>query len=355
MTELRLVIALQLIDKLGEKTLLNLLKKFPDLDIDNLINNSEAHKTLRYKSVIEKVTNISYLEGKLLQADKIIEEHARNEIEILTLNSPQYPELLKLIEDPPVLLYCKGNMELLKSPKNVAIIGTREPTQYGKRIALKLAREFANEGYTIVSGLAKGIDTFGHIGALEAANGKTIAVMGGSLDRIYPAENKGLADKILLNQGLLVSEIGLGQKTNKGSFVKRDRIQSGLSLGVCPVQAPLKSGTHHTINYARLQKRLVFCPRPVEDSNVEVTQGIYVLMEENDVFVINDRSYYEKLYLLLNEVAYNLLGQDLIKNKQKQLIDEFGEQLDSLLKKGVNILGDKEKIREIFDVILKRI
>ncbi|QOV11040.1 DNA-processing protein DprA [Viridibacillus arvi] len=355
MTELSLILALQLTDKLGEKTLLNLLKKFPDLTIDDLIYNQEVHKSLRYKSVIEKVKDIDYLERKFIQANKVIEDHSKNGIEILTLNSPEYPELLKLIADPPVVLYCKGNIGLLKNLKNVAVIGTREPTQYGEVAARKLARKFASEGYTIVSGLAKGIDTFGHLGALEAENGKTIAVMAGSLDRIYPSENKGLADKILLNQGLLISEIGIGQRTNKGSFVKRDRIQSGLSLGVCPVQAPLKSGTHHTINYAKLQKRLVFCPTPIEEETIEATQGIYALMKETDVFVIRDKADYIKLYSCLNEKANRLLGSEYVGNNKSELIHNYETQLDLLLRQGVEVLGDRQKLREVFEKIFTRI
>lgn len=355
MTELNLILALQSTDKLGEKTLLNLLREFPDLSLDDLLNNSDVHKALKYKSVVEKVSNINYLENKIIHANKLIEEHAKNGIEILSLHSPEYPELLKLIEDPPVLLYCKGNKALLKNFKNIAVIGTREPTKYGEAAAKKLARKFANEGYTIVSGLAKGIDTFAHLGALEAENGKTIAVMAGSLDRIYPAENKGLVDKILLNQGLLVSEIGIGQKTNKGSFVKRDRIQSGLSLGVCPVQAPLKSGTHHTINYAKLQNRLVFCPTPVEGEEVEATQGIYALMRDEKVFVIQSKEYYINLYSLLDEKASSLLGTDFVENIKSILSLGYEAQLEILLQEGVKTLGDSKKVREIVNRVLNRI
>lgn len=354
MTDLRLVLALQLTEKLGEKTLLNLLRNFPEIKIDDLCNNQEVHKVLKYKSVIEKIKDKEYLDKAFVKAEKLINEHKREGIDIISLHSLDYPELLKLIEDPPPILYCKGNIDLLKNSKNIAVIGTREPTQYGEIAARKLARKFASEGYTIVSGLAKGIDSFGHLGALEAENGKTIAVMAGSLDRIYPAENKKLAEKILLNDGLLVSEIGLGQNTNRGSFVRRDRIQSGLSIGVCPVQAPLKSGTHHTINYAKTQNRLLFCPMPIEDNQVAATQGIYELMEQENVLVIRDTKDYEKLFLFLTEKEISLLGEKNLLDRNQQLILQFEKDLEKLIKKGTQLVGEKNKIEEIFYKVITK-
>ena len=349
MTKLNLIVALQATEKLGEKTLLKLLREFPEVTVDDVLNNPMVHKILKYKAVIEKVMDIDYLNRKLIEADKFINEHNKNGIDIISIHSSDYPELLKLLEDPPILLYCKGNKSLLEKYKNIAVIGTREPTAYGEMAAKKIARIFANEGYTIVSGLAKGIDTFGHLGALEANNGKTIAVLAGSLDRIYPAENKELAETILLNEGLLISEIGLGQKTNRGSFVKRDRIQSGLSLGVCPIQAPLKSGTHHTINYARLQKRLVFCPTPVEGEEVEATQGIYNLMKDDNVFVLSSKECYIKLYNLLDQTGKLLLKEKYDENSKLLLEEEFELQLEIFLKQGVKTLGELKKVEEIIN------
>src|SRR5699024_12058801 len=119
-------------------------------------------------------------------------------------------------------------------------------------------------GYTIVSGLALGIDTAGHEGALGAENGKTIAVLAGNLTQIYPAKNKELAMEILERDGLWLSETPIGQSNTRGNFVKRDRIQSGLSLGVCPVQTPIKSGTQHTIEFTRKQNRFLFSPIPLK-------------------------------------------------------------------------------------------
>jgi DNA processing protein len=179
----------------------------------------------------------------------------------VSLASDLYPSLLRLIPDPPPLLYACGNLQLLTRVDAVAVVGTRNPTELGLRIARKVARHFAERGYVIVSGLAKGIDTAAHLGALDAG-GATVAVLGTPLDRIYPAENRPLAERILEAGGLLVSERPPGASVNKRDFVRRDRIQSGLSLAVFPIQTGIAGGTLHTVKFARAQGRLLFCPTP---------------------------------------------------------------------------------------------
>jgi DNA processing protein len=129
------------------------------------------------------------------------------------------------------MLYAKGESDLLKHPRTIAIVGTRNPTQEGVHVAYRLTQQWVRYGYVIVSGLARGIDTAAHKGALEAA-GKTIAVLGTPLDTIYPAENKGLAEQIVKEGGLLLSELIAGQSGFRSAFVRRDHIQSGLSLRV---------------------------------------------------------------------------------------------------------------------------
>ncbi|KOS64646.1 DNA-protecting protein DprA [Lysinibacillus agricola] len=354
MTNLKLILALKFTEKLGEKTLLKVLKNYPFLSEEDLISNKEIHKALKYKAVIERVTNKEYLKSKILEAENFIKMHRDKGIEIFSLHSPEYPKLLKLIDDPPPIIYCKGNIELLSQYKNIAVIGTREPTKYGVMAAKKLARHFANEGYTIVSGLAKGIDAYGHIGALEAQNGKTIAIMGGSLDKIYPSENKALAESILLKNGLLISEIALGEITNRGSFVRRDRIQSGMSLGVCPVQAPLESGTHHTINFAQLQKRIVFCPLPMENRKVEATQGIYKLIDDG-VPVIRETEDYKKLFVLLENIALDLLGKEYLQQQNETLILQYEKELKNVLKKGLEVVNERYQLEELILTTLNKI
>ncbi|WP_211045641.1 DNA-processing protein DprA [Pectobacterium versatile] len=164
-----------------------------------------------------------------------------------------YPALLKVTDDRPAIIYCAGNVNILDN-KSLAVIGTREPTLHGELIARNITQWFSNRGWNIVSGLAKGIDSIAHRTAIDCY-GKTIAVMAQGLEKIYPAENKRLAQEIIESGGLLISEYSYGSHTFRNNFVQRDRIQAGLSSGVLMVQSDLKGGSLHAsrsaINYER--------------------------------------------------------------------------------------------------------
>jgi DNA processing protein len=231
------------------------------------------------RSLHEQVHQSPHVWAALLQkAADILQQHIQAEIFPIPITSSTYPPLLKKIPDPPVILYAKGNLALLQETNAVAIVGTREPTPKGERVAQHLARHFAQFHYCIISGLAKGIDTAAHEGALEV-HGRTIAVFGTPLNQVYPAVNKGLANRILEAEGLLISEAPLGQRGFRSAFVSRDRIQSGLSLAVIPVQTKIDGGTMHTVNFAHVQKRLIACPVPLQgEGNASQYEGIYALM-----------------------------------------------------------------------------
>jgi len=175
----------------------------------------------------------------------------------INMNSKFYPERLRNIDCPPKELYCLGNLELLNYKYNIAMIGSRECSLYGERVAKDFAFNLAKNEVCIVSGLAKGIDSFSHIGALNAA-GKTIAVLGSGLDNIYPKENLRLFEGIVRNGGLVVSEYPLGTKAKKQNFPARNRIISGLSDGVLVVEARKNSGTNITVDFALEQGKDVF-------------------------------------------------------------------------------------------------
>ena len=173
------------------------------------------------------------------------------------MNSKFYPERLKNIDSPPKHLYCLGNMELLNHINNIAMIGSRNCSSYGERVAKDFAFNLAKENVCIVSGLAKGIDSFSHIGALNA-KGKTIAVLGSGLDNVYPKENTKLMESIIQNNGLVISEYPLGSKALKQNFPARNRIISGLSDSVLVVEARKNSGTNITVDFALEQGKDVF-------------------------------------------------------------------------------------------------
>jgi len=155
-------------------------------------------------------------------------------IEFITFEDPEYPESLRHIFDPPLVLYIKGDI----APEDkigLAIVGSRRPTFYGKSVAQDIATKLARRGLTIVSGMARGIDTMAHRGALNG-QGRTIAVMGSGLDCVYPPENKSLMDAISSN-GAVVSEFPIGTKPFKQNFPLRNRIISGMTLGTLVVEA----------------------------------------------------------------------------------------------------------------------
>lgn len=179
------------------------------------------------------------------------------EIRKINITHGDYPKILREIHDPPADLYVRGNF-IKEDEKAIGIVGTRDYTGYGKQIVYDIAGSLAEAGITIVSGLAKGIDTFAHKATLEK-EGRTIAVLGSAIDSksIYPACNRKLADKIAQN-GAVISEYEPGTKSERWFFPQRNRIISGLSLGVLVIEAPDKSGALITAMQAVEQNREVF-------------------------------------------------------------------------------------------------
>ncbi len=189
------------------------------------------------------------------KVEKIITEMSQNDIYALFYFSGCFPENLSYIDDKPYILFCRGNKELLQT-ECMAVIGTRKASVYGRKIA-KDFTAVLSEKFTIVSGLAYGVDSIAHQSALDN-NGKTIAVLGSGLLNVYPTANKGLADNIVTNGGLLVSEYGLHEQPFSYHFPHRNRIVSGLSHGLLVCQAPAKSGTNSTVELALEQGKDIF-------------------------------------------------------------------------------------------------
>jgi len=180
----------------------------------------------------------------------------KNHIDIISIQDEEYPKLLKEIYDPPICLYIKGNKEVLNN-NSIAIIGCREASNYGLSVANRFAYNLSKQNINIISGLARGIDSEAHLGAVKA-NQKTIAVLGNGLDSIYPKENIKLVQNILNSGGAIISEYPLGTKPKKENFPARNRIISGMSKGVLVVEAKEKSGTLITVDFALEQGRDVF-------------------------------------------------------------------------------------------------
>lgn len=241
------------------------------------------------------------------KAQEIIKQSQRHGIQIISKESLYYPDSLSKISDPPVLLHIKGNIDILKKDC-IAIVGTRKPTEFGRNQAKKIGGIFAKEGYVVISGLAEGIDSAAHMGALEA-KGLTVAVLAHGLDMIYPAKNKQLAETILNNNGALISEYPLGTKIFRNYFVDRDRIQSGLSLGVFVIETGIKGGTMHTVRFCETQKRvLIVLQHPKNLLEISKPCGNTQLIAEKRANIV-----YE------NEFNVNFI-KDKLNNKKEELL-----------------------------------
>jgi len=184
-------------------------------------------------------------------------------VTVLAIDNPKYPRLLKEIPDPPKVLYVRGKGSKINLEKTIAVVGTRHVTAYGIEITKKIVKGLVLKGFTIVSGLAFGVDTIAHQTAIDAG-GKTIAVLGCGIDIIAPLRNTDLYWQIIKGHGAIVSEIPLGVRPDKKVFVTRNRIISGLSLGVVVTEGARTSGSLITARYAGEQGREVFAvPGPV--------------------------------------------------------------------------------------------
>lgn len=226
-----------------------------------------------------------------------------------------YPNRLAQIQNPPEKLYVEGNETILNQDA-IAIVGTRNCTRYGEKCTSKFARELSKKGICIVSGLARGIDTIAHINSMEE-EGKTIAVLGSGFNNIYPEENQYLYQKIIANGGCIVTEYPPETPVDKARFPKRNRIISGLSMGVLVIEARYRSGTSITAKHAMSQHKEVFCiPHPLDTPtgyipNLLISQGAQLVTSGSDILqYYNEEEKYQNQEVPQEyQEIYNLIGQ----------------------------------------------
>lgn len=254
------------------------------------------------------------------------------EIKTLTINSPEYPESLKEIKDPPQILYYRG--ELKKEEKCLAVVGARRCSSYGKQAAEKISQELIDAGLTIISGLAPGIDTVAHRTAVKNKK-RTIAVLGTGLDddTIYPQENLKLAQEILENGGCLISEYPTGIHGTKFTFPQRNRIISGLSLGVLVVEAKRKSGALITAGWARQQGKKFFAvPGSIYSIN---SKGCHYLIKKGAKLVESANDILEDLNFNLLQIDFNkiITGENEEENLIIEILKEETLYIDKIIEK----------------------
>jgi DNA processing protein len=257
--------------------------------------------------------------------EKQLELMEKNQVQLLTFRDEGYPENLKSIYNPPPFLFIKG--EIKEEDKNaIAIVGSRAASLYGKQIAEKIGRELAKRKVTIISGLAWGIDSIGHLSAL-AENSRTIAVFGSGLDVIYPPQNGKLVERIIQN-GAILSEFLLGTKPEKQNFPRRNRLISGLSLGVVIIEAGAKSGALLTACHALEQNREVFAVPGNIDA--KTSEGTNKLIKDGAKLVTSVEDILEELNII------TMVQQKEKGNTQKDL-----SQLSEIEKSIYNLITDE--------------
>ena len=268
--EQRSWVTLALVPGVGTAMFIRLLARFrtPDAvlnagrkSLEEVVGPKLAERIAQYSDVADVAGQVAAM--------------AKYDASLITLEDPAYPLRLAEIYDPPLLLFIRGHMLEAELPC-VAIVGTRRATPYGIRMAEKFGRELAARGITVVSGMANGIDTAAHRGALEAG-GNTIAVLGCGVDVVYPQQNADLMKEIIA-RGSVVSQFPMGTSPSPGHFPYRNRIISGMSLGTLVIEAPWSSGALITARQAAEQGREVFAiPGQIGVTN---SQGPHLLIRE---------------------------------------------------------------------------
>lgn len=294
-----IILTLKQLQGVGNKTIFKIVQqaKQPLTSIEELCDFWKSLKGKKLESISKNDIIEAYDNAK-----KLIEHSEKNSIGFISYYDTMYPTILRetINEDgkldPPLILWYRGDLSVIKRP-SVAFIGTREATQEGVLGGTYLSGEFAKRGFNIVSGLAIGCDTCGHKGALKVG-GKTTAFLANGLDHnsIYPNENKDLAEEIVENGGLLLSEYPIGQSVNKYGLVARDRLQAGLSLATIVIQTGLNGGTMHAAKTTLLaNKPLLVMKFKNETTNKHekclgnaflVNQGAKYISGKDDIGVI---------------------------------------------------------------------
>lgn len=272
------------IKKLGSIKTQKLLEKYKTPE---RLWKCTKQELLQVEQIGEEIANEILKEEYRKDLEKYKNYMNKNQIKIISIYDKNYPEKLKNIYDKPIVLYVKGDEKILND-FSLAIIGCRENTKYGETVAKQIAQELAKKEITTVSGLARGIDSISQQATVNK-KGKTIAVLGNSLDTIYPAENKMLAENIIKNGGAIISEYVIGTKIEKMNFPARNRIISGLSDGVIVVEAKKKSGTMITVDFALEQGKNIFAiPGNIisinsEGTNELIKQGAKIVTSIEDI------------------------------------------------------------------------
>lgn len=288
----------------------------------------------------------------LTEAQKQIDYAQSHAVRIFTLNDPDFPELLREIFAPPPVLYAKGNIQSAFSRHSIAVVGTRNPTAYGKNATEHLVKDLTGHSIAVISGLASGIDSFAHRTCIES-KGTTIAVLGCGIDTIYPAANRHLAQQVQ-EQGALVSEFPIGTEPLAFNFPRRNRIISGLSAGVLVIEAGKKSGSLITAHFALQQGREVFAvPGSIFS---EKSEGTFNLIKSGAVPVRSAQDVIDNIQVLSHRYVQSPSAVNLSDTVLESLNKEEKAVLQSLSQEPLRIdqiaAASQREIAELFTILL---
>jgi DNA processing protein len=268
-------LALSTLRGVGDATIRKLIERFGS--VEAVFDAPDADLLCVPRITTDVVTRLRAISLDDLEAE--LASLADEGLQVITWDDATYPTNLKQVEKAPPLLFASGELQE-RDAQAVAIIGTRQPTPQAARLAEMLSLELAERGLTIVSGLAAGIDTAAHRGALRAENGRTLAVLGSGLRAIHPRQNISLAEEIV-QHGALLSELAPDTRVRGANLMARDRIISGLSLAVIVVEAKEKSGSLDTANKARRQERLLFAVPDSSGTDALLASGAEILQPQS--------------------------------------------------------------------------
>ena len=304
-----LILTLLYIPKIGKKTIDYFLGNLDNLPSDE---NDVLEKFIDLKNTNKRIAipTLEQIKNAVEAKDKILKFSKEQNIHTIDTLDKNFPQKLKYIPDAPIILFYKGNYDAVLNERSIAIVGSRKTKEEGLKLSYNIGQYFGKDGYTVVSGLAIGCDEYAHKGCLSV-KGKTVAVMPGGLDNIYPLKNRKLAQDIVDNEGCLISEYPIGVSSFKNNFIERDRIQSGLSSATLVVEAELSSGTMHTVEFAKQQGRIIACCNINKSGNEK-------LIKEDHCIVINDTKEIKNLILEIDKSNYEFKNNEMIKENYIQ-------------------------------------
>lgn len=317
LNNLAYIVLFQHLPRVGTGTYWKLLDHFPSLKtaLEAPLEKLQALLPEEAIDALKEYRSRTVNSGLAIRAEQSLHWAQENSVHLIHMDHPHYPELLRQIKRSPPLLYVLGDPECLSLPQ-IAIVGSRNPSPAGQSIAKAFAADLASAGFVITSGLALGVDTAAHEGAIKE-NAKTIAVLGTGIDHVYPVRNKRLAADIIEKGGALVSEFPIGTSALAQNFPQRNRIISGLSSGVLVVEAAIKSGSLITARYALQQDREVFAvPGSI---NNPLARGCHALIKDGAKLVESSQDIVEELRGFLGLAAEQL---DIFGVKRARAIDE---------------------------------